>query len=194
MPTVQNKVRGGGQLPGQRDESGAQERREHGLRAAHRAVAHDRRHQHPHEQRQHVGRVRGAEREQPEDALRRVPGGLAHDGEECEEEQELPHRDDEVADGRQARAPVEVQHGALHAIGVVRVAFPDLVDAGLQELPAPLVVLQPPETADSSTGSNAAELVTLGIATRAFTLPRTPAMSNLAVEAMAELIERLPPS
>jgi hypothetical protein len=61
-------------------------------------------------------------------------------------------------------------------------------------MPAALVVLQAPEVADASTGSNAAELVLLGIAGEVVGVPRGdaggPAVQDSARQILAALRRR----
>jgi dethiobiotin synthetase len=56
--------------------------------------------------------------------------------------------------------------GVLHEVSSALLAL----RAVAEELPVPIVMLQPPVEADSSTGTNAAELVALGIVHRAWSL------------------------
>lgn len=58
--------------------------------------------------------------------------------------------------------------GVLHDVAACAVVLRTVAP----ELPFPLVVLQPPAAPDTSTGTNAAELASLGIATAVFSLPR----------------------
>ncbi|MFO0586297.1 MAG: dethiobiotin synthase [Polyangiaceae bacterium] len=56
------------------------------------------------------------------------------------------------------------------------------------ELPAPIVVLQSPAAADTSTGTNAEELVRLGVAPVVFTMPRgSPASAECQAAALQML-------
>jgi dethiobiotin synthetase len=58
--------------------------------------------------------------------------------------------------------------GVLHDVSAARLALRTLAP----DLPPPVVVLQPPAVADSSTGTNAEELRILGIAENVVTFPR----------------------
>ncbi len=58
--------------------------------------------------------------------------------------------------------------GVLHDVTAALHAWRTLAP----ELPMPLVLLQPPETPDTSTGTNAEEIVALDIAPRVFEFPR----------------------
>lgn len=75
--------------------------------------------------------------------------------------------------------------GVLHEVSACHLALRTL--AG--ELPTPVVVLQAPTTGDLSTGTNADELVTMGIVPRAFTMPRGESTDPAAL-AVAERIVR----
>lgn len=70
--------------------------------------------------------------------------------------------------------------GVLHDVAACLLAMQVCGSA----LPRPLVLLQTPEVADSSTGTNAAELVALEITPDAVTLPRRPADDPSMVDAM----------
>ncbi|MEZ4297912.1 MAG: ATP-dependent dethiobiotin synthetase BioD [Polyangiaceae bacterium] len=56
---------------------------------------------------------------------------------------------------------------------------------------SPLVVLQSPAIPDTSTGTNAAELEALGIASQVMTMPRGPATSPECQAAATAIVERL---
>ena len=58
-------------------------------------------------------------------------------------------------------------------------------------LPTPVVVLQAPEVADGSTSTNAEELVTLGLLSEAFTLPRGTASETITVDAARAVLEHI---
>lgn len=58
--------------------------------------------------------------------------------------------------------------GVLHDVTAALHAYRTMAP----ELPEPLVLLQPPATSDTSTGTNAEELVWLGIAPKVFVFPR----------------------
>lgn len=58
--------------------------------------------------------------------------------------------------------------GVLHDVTAALLAYRTLAP----ELPEPLVLLQPPATSDSSTGTNAEELVWLGVTKKVFVFPR----------------------
>lgn len=58
--------------------------------------------------------------------------------------------------------------GVLHDVTAALLAYRTLAP----ELPEPVVLLQPPATSDSSTGTNAEELVWLGITPKVFVFPR----------------------
>lgn len=73
--------------------------------------------------------------------------------------------------------------GVLHDVGACLLALADD--------PAPVVVLQAPELADRSTGTNAAELVTLGMVQHVAVVPRGLASDRPLVEAVLALVERL---
>jgi dethiobiotin synthetase len=73
--------------------------------------------------------------------------------------------------------------GVLHDVGACLLALADD--------PAPVVVLQAPELADRSTGTNAAELVTLGMVQHVAVVPRGLASDRPLVEAMLALVDRL---
>jgi dethiobiotin synthetase len=75
--------------------------------------------------------------------------------------------------------------GALHDVTVALHAYRTLAPG----MPEPLVLLQPPPTTDSSTGTNAEELVWLGITPRVFVFPRAkptdPAVQRIARAVLA---------
>lgn len=77
--------------------------------------------------------------------------------------------------------------GVLHDVTTTLFAYRML---GLG-LPEPVVVLQPPPVADSSTGTNVAELVGLGIARTVVLMPRAPADAEEVVARATELAELL---
>lgn len=58
--------------------------------------------------------------------------------------------------------------GVLHDLTTCLLAL----QATLADVPSPVVVLQAPETPDASTGSNATELLALGICSRVHSVPR----------------------
>jgi len=75
--------------------------------------------------------------------------------------------------------------GILHDVSAAMLALRTLAP----QLPSPIVVLQAPPTEDASTGTNGAELLTLGIASQVITFPRAePTSSQLPV---GQLIEQL---
>lgn len=73
--------------------------------------------------------------------------------------------------------------GVLHDVTAALHAYHTLAP----ELPEPAVLLQPPTTADSSTGTNAEEIVWLGLAPRVFLFPRAKP-TDPAVQDVARLI------
>lgn len=73
--------------------------------------------------------------------------------------------------------------GVLHDVSAALHAYRTLAP----ELPQPLVLLQPPMTPDSSTGTNAEEIVTLEIASEAFVFPRAKP-TDAAVQDVARSI------
>lgn len=77
--------------------------------------------------------------------------------------------------------------GVLHDVSACRLALKTLAP----ELPAPLVVLQPPARADASTGTNEAELVTLGIVDFVVALPRSDPRETAAVAVAERLLDRI---
>jgi dethiobiotin synthetase len=56
------------------------------------------------------------------------------------------------------------------------------------DLPSPLVVLQPPPTPDTSSGTNTVELTTLAITSRSVLFPRADPSSAPSIEAARELL------
>lgn len=68
--------------------------------------------------------------------------------------------------------------GVLHEVSACLLVLRTLAP----ELPAPLVVLNEPEVADGSTGTNAAELELLGVATGVVVLPRGEPTSGASLE------------
>ncbi len=77
--------------------------------------------------------------------------------------------------------------GILHEVCACRLAL----DVRAPSLPAPLVVLQPPEVPDASTGTNAEELLELGLGSQVLAMPHGPAGSPALVEAVAPLLRQL---
>lgn len=77
--------------------------------------------------------------------------------------------------------------GILHDMTATLFALRSLAP----RLPEPLVALQTPSDADASTGSNARELVELGIARRVVILPRAPADSEAVQHVMAGVVRGL---
>lgn len=75
--------------------------------------------------------------------------------------------------------------GVLHEVSACRLAFRTLGP----ELPEPWVILQAPLIADGSTGSNAAELQTLGIAKVAAAFPRAPSDAPEIKKIAAQLVD-----
>lgn len=76
--------------------------------------------------------------------------------------------------------------GVLHDVGTCCIALQTLAP----ELPEPWVVLQAPSSEDGSTGSNASELQTLGIARVATCFARAPAQAPETRIAAEKLISR----
>jgi len=74
--------------------------------------------------------------------------------------------------------------GVLHEVTACLLALRTLAP----ELPAPVVVLNEPEVADSSTGTNAAELELLGVVTGVVVLPRGEPRSWGALERAGEIL------
>jgi dethiobiotin synthetase len=77
--------------------------------------------------------------------------------------------------------------GVLHEVGACTLAL----SLRAPELPAPEVLLQPPAVADGSTGTNAEELVALGVVRRVIALPRGDATSPEMEASLAPLVDRL---
>lgn len=77
--------------------------------------------------------------------------------------------------------------GTLHDVGACLLAL--ATDAA--ELPRPNVVLQTPEVADTSTGTNAEELVTLGMVKHVTLIPRGAPVGRPVAEATLGLLARL---
>ena len=77
--------------------------------------------------------------------------------------------------------------GVLHDVSACLLAL----RTGAGGLPEPHLILQAPEVADQSTGTNADELVTLGIVPRVTTVPRGAPSEFVVIEAMLELVGRL---
>ena len=77
--------------------------------------------------------------------------------------------------------------GVLHDVAACVLAL----SVRAPTLPRAVVVLQPPESADSSTGTNADELVTLAIVPDAIAFPRGEAAALATVPAMLRLLEQL---
>ncbi len=75
----------------------------------------------------------------------------------------------------------------LHDVAACLLAFGTATAA----LPQPSMVLQTPEVADTSTGTNAEELVTLELVQNATVVPRGAPSSRPVAEAMVELVGRL---
>jgi dethiobiotin synthetase len=76
-----------------------------------------------------------------------------------------------------------VLHDVTACLHALRTLAPDL--------PAPLVVLQPPPIVDDSSGSNAAELVTLAITPAPLVFPRSNPASAVSLEAARQLLAQL---
>lgn len=81
-------------------------------------------------------------------------------------------------------------------VGVDRLGVLHEVTACMQILRARgwmpnVVVLSAPEVADASSGTNAEELQTLGIASEVVTLPRAPALSEACLSAAEEVLHRV---
>lgn len=77
--------------------------------------------------------------------------------------------------------------GALHDVAACLLAL----NTRGGTLPKAVVVLHAPEVADRSTGTNAEELVTLGLVPEAFTLPRGTASDQATADATRVLLERI---
>jgi dethiobiotin synthetase len=77
--------------------------------------------------------------------------------------------------------------GTLHDVGACLFTLANNPAA----LPRPTVVLQTPEVADTSTGTNAEELVTLGMVQHATLVPRGAPSGRPVAEAMLGLLARL---
>ena len=77
--------------------------------------------------------------------------------------------------------------GVLHDVAASLLAL----TCAAGRLAKPLVVLQAPAVADSSTGTNVEELATLGIAPEGLGLPRGTATEPATAEAMRVLIDRI---
>lgn len=77
--------------------------------------------------------------------------------------------------------------GILHEVAACLLALSTKASA----LPAAVVVLHAPDVADSSTGTNADELVTLGLVPEAFTLPRGTALEQSTADATQALLDRI---
>jgi dethiobiotin synthetase len=77
--------------------------------------------------------------------------------------------------------------GILHDLGACLLAL----RACTGRLPEPMIVLQAPKAADRSTGTNADELITLGMARRITLAPRCAPDAPDMVEAMLELLGHL---
>jgi dethiobiotin synthetase len=77
--------------------------------------------------------------------------------------------------------------GVLHEVTACRVALRTLAS----ELREVLVVLQAPSIPDASTGTNAAELSTLGLVDRAFAIPRGTGSDVAVAAAAAEVVGHL---
>lgn len=77
--------------------------------------------------------------------------------------------------------------GVLHDVAACLLAFA----TGFSSLPKPAIVLQAPDVADTSTGTNADELVTLGLVQHATLVPRGAPTSRAVTEAVMELLIRL---
>ena len=77
--------------------------------------------------------------------------------------------------------------GILHDVAACLLAFASATAV----LPQPAVVLQTPDVADTSTGTNADELVTLGMVQHATVVPRGAPSARPVAEAMMELLVRL---
>lgn len=75
--------------------------------------------------------------------------------------------------------------GVLHDVAACRLVM------GARHLPAPLVVLQAPDTRDASTGTNAEELRLLGIAEDVITLPRGAPLSEEYQRAADVVLDQL---
>lgn len=77
--------------------------------------------------------------------------------------------------------------GVLHDVAACLLAL----SCSGATLPSPLVVLQAPEVADSSTGTNAEELVTLGIAQAVSVVPRAAAADPTTADAMLRVLDQI---
>lgn len=77
--------------------------------------------------------------------------------------------------------------GVLHELSACLLALRVLGP----NLPAPLVVLQAPAQTDASTGTNAAELATLGIASGVLSVPRGEALGAEVQRAMGPIVAAL---
>lgn len=77
--------------------------------------------------------------------------------------------------------------GVLHDVGACLVAL----TAKAPALPTPHVVLQAPEVADASTGTNAGELAILGMVAEAAVVPRGAPTETRVIETMRGLLERI---
>lgn len=77
--------------------------------------------------------------------------------------------------------------GVLHDVTAALFAYRMLAP----QLPEPVVALQPPSEPDGSTGGNAAELLTLGVARTVVMLPRAPAGAPSTQAAATELARLL---
>ena len=77
--------------------------------------------------------------------------------------------------------------GVLHEIGACQLALKNQSARQARVM----VVLQSPETPDDSTGSNAEELVTLGIANVAFTMPRAEPASSQCQRVATQILESI---
>ena len=77
--------------------------------------------------------------------------------------------------------------GVLHDVAACLLALA----ADPTSLPKPAIVLQAPELADTSTGTNADELVTLRMVQHATLVPRGSPLSRAVAEVMMELLIRL---
>lgn len=77
--------------------------------------------------------------------------------------------------------------GVLHEVAACTLAL----SVRAPELPDPVVLLQPPGASDGSTGTNAEELVALGVVRRVIALPRGEATAVEMESALEPLVERL---
>lgn len=77
--------------------------------------------------------------------------------------------------------------GVLHDVAACLIALATATAV----LPQPVVVLQAPDVADTSTGTNAEELVTLELVNRATLVPRGAPSDRSVAEVMMELLVRL---